>query len=242
MNDNNKTKNNAWLGIVLVVLGSYFVLRNLHIIPYSIYNILPYEFFSWRTVLIVIGVAMLSTGKKNGYIFIGIGAITLIPHIFSGVYWLQFDLRDLWPLILIAIGVSIFLKKKDSRIGGSFSKAGVQDDEYIEEVNIFGGSERYITSRNFKGGKVTSIFGGSNINFIDADLSPDNAVIDAFSLFGGCTFIVPSDWNVVIDSTNIFGGYTNKRHFHSVESPINQEKVLVIKGTAIFGGGEIKRV
>ena len=48
---------------------------------------------------------------------------------------------------------------------------GMIDDDYIDEVSIFGGAEKSISSQNFKGGKVTSVFGGSEIIFLSANLS-----------------------------------------------------------------------
>jgi len=242
MNQIKKTKDNAWIGIVLIVLGSYFIIRNLHLIPYSVYHFFPYEFFSWRMVVLIIGGAMLVTGKKTGYLFLAIGALLLIPSVFVNVRWLQFNIRDLWPLILIAIGISIFVRRKEFDGAKSFSKKNILDDDYIEEVNVFGGSLRSVTSQNFKGGKVTSIFGGSEINFMDADLSSETNVIDAFCLFGGCTLVVPRNWNVIMDGVNIFGGYSDKRFSNSVDSPIDPDKTLRIQGLSIFGGGEIKRV
>jgi hypothetical protein len=50
---------------------------------------------------------------------------------------------------------------------------------------------------------------------------------------------VPSDWNIKVDTINILGGYGDKRRAVPPED-IDQEKVLVIKGFAILGGGEVR--
>jgi hypothetical protein len=50
--------------------------------------------------------------------------------------------------------------------------------------------------------------------------------------------VVPSDWKVQLKMTSILGGFNDKRTFIK-ESP-DPSRILIIKGTAIFGGGEIK--
>jgi hypothetical protein len=41
---------------------------------------------------------------------------------------------------------------------------------------------------------------------------------------------------VQVEVVSIFGGFSDKRH----SSTIDRDKKLIIKGVAIFGGGEIK--
>lgn len=225
-NTDNNSK--TWLGIVLVVLGGYFLLRNLDLIPYFI----PYYFFGWEMILIVIGGAMLTTGRKEGFIFLIIGGVFLLPDIF---YLPRFRIRDWWPIVLIIIGVSIFLRRRDNVL----RQAGDLDEDFIDDTSIFGGSEKSCSSKNFKGGKVTSIFGGSTINFSDAKMAQEGAVLDLFCLFGGNELIVPPDWTVVNESFVIFGGYADKRSKSTTEKN-DPKKILRIKGSIVFGGSEIK--
>ncbi len=225
-NTDNNSK--TWFGIVLVVLGGYFLLNNLDLIP----SFIPYYFFGWEMILIVIGGAMLVTGRKEGFIFLIIGAVFIIPDIF---YWPRIRFRDWWPIVLIIIGISIFLRRRD----GGFRDVGDVDEDYIDDSSIFGGSEKSVSSKNFKGGKVTSIFGGSTINFSDAKMAEEGAIIDVFCLFGGNELIVPSDWTVVNESFVIFGGFSDRRS-RSVTEKNDPKKILKIKGSIVFGGSEIK--
>ena len=58
-------------------------------------------------------------------------------------------------------------------------------------------------------------------------------------MFGGVEISVPRGWEVQVDVTSIFGGFNDKRG--PVEpSSDNDKKTLIIKGFAIFGGGEVK--
>lgn len=175
---------------------------------------------------------MLATGKRGGVVFLGIGALFLIPEIF---YLPRFEMRDWWPLILVIIGVSIFLRRKED----ARRKLGDYDDDYFEDTSVFGGSEKSFTSQSFKGGRISAVFGGSEINFSDAQMGADDATIDLLCLFGGSEITVPNDWTVINESFVIFGGYSDSRPRSAMESN-DPKKVLRIKGLVMFGGAEVK--
>jgi predicted membrane protein len=228
MNETDSGSSKAWLGIVFVALGGYFLLRNFDMIP----SFIPYYFFGWEMILIIIGGAMLVTGRKEGFIFLAIGGFFILPDIF---YWPHFHFRDWWPVVLIVIGVVIVLRRR----APIERQPGESDNDFIDDTAIFGGSDRSFTSQNFKGGKITSIFGGSEINFSGAEIADEEAVLDVFCLFGGNAFTVPNDWTVINESFVIFGGYGDKRS-KSSNATRDPKKVLRIKGSVIFGGSEVK--
>ena len=98
------------------------------------------------------------------------------------------------------------------------------------ELNIFGGGERTINSDNFKGGKITCVFGGSSIDMLSAKLAPGNNVIDVFTVFGGSKLIIPSDWDIKLDVVAIFGGFSDKRR--NITTSSEGDSRLIIKGIA----------
>ena len=112
-------------------------------------------------------------------------------------------------------------------------------DELIDEVAIFSGSERNITTDAFKGGNVTAVFGGNTFDFSNSQLAEGKNVLEMSLIFGGCKMIVPSDWNVKIEVATVFGGFIDKR---VVKFNPDNTKLLVIKGVAVFGGGEINSI
>ncbi|MEO9869652.1 LiaF transmembrane domain-containing protein [Ekhidna sp.] len=228
MTQQTRTNSKTWLGIVLVALGSYFLLRNFNLIP----SFLPYWIFSWETIFVVIGGAMLVTGRREGLIFLGIGVFFLLPDILDVP---RFRVRDWWPAILIIIGLSIFLRKRHSQV----MQPGDLSNDFIEDTSVFGGSEKTVTSRNLKGGKITSIFGGSELNLVDVELGKKEVLIDYFCMFGGNEVTVPHDWTVINESVVVFGSFTDRRsNSHVVQDP---DKVLRIKGLILFGGFEVRR-
>ena len=68
-------------------------------------------------------------------------------------YW-DFEIRDvfrLWPLVFVAIGASLIFRR--NRLD-NYEKSLNDDDDSVDEVAIFSGAERNITSKEFKGGKL----------------------------------------------------------------------------------------
>ena len=97
-----------------------------------------------------------------------------------------------------------------------------------------GGYRRMNNSKDFKGGELTAIMGGLEIDLREASLKGD-AVIDIFALMGGVEMRVPEDWLVIIEGFPFMGGFEDK-----TRPPKESTKHLIIKGTAMMGGIEIK--
>lgn len=219
------------IGIFLFALGILFLLSNLDMLDPSI----PRFLFSWEVILIIIGVFILiKSNDIAGYILIAIGSIFLISRHYNFNAW------DFWPVILIIVGFYVLMNRNKTMCvkGGHSNKKRVSDD-LIDEVAVFGGGKRIITSQNFQGGKVTAIFGGSEIDLYEAKLAPGENVIDITAMFGGASFFVPKDWKVIINVTPVFGGFADERR-RDPNTVYNEENTLVLKGLVLFGGGEIK--
>jgi predicted membrane protein len=110
-------------------------------------------------------------------------------------------------------------------------------DDYLDAVSVFGGVNKTILSKNFKGGEIVNIFGGAELDFTQADIN-GRVVIDITQIFGGTKIIVPSNWQVVSDLAAVFAGVDDKR-IRSTASA-NNDKVLVLTGTSIFAGVDIR--
>ncbi|MFZ4563986.1 MAG: LiaF domain-containing protein, partial [Bacteroidales bacterium] len=146
-----------------------------------------------------------------------------------------------WPVILIAIGVLILTKRLPRRpwhnYGNQVSHQSVEDG-YIHEENIFSGGKQRVMHQVFRGGQISCVFGGSELDLTQATLADGVSELEITTIFGGVTLIVPADWRIQLKMTSIMGGFSDKRSYVK-ESP-DPSKVLVIKGSTIFGGGEIK--
>jgi predicted membrane protein len=232
-NTERKTDKRILLGGVLVVIGGLLLLGSMDILNVSISHII----FSWPFIFTIVGLFILfNTNKKLlGGIIIGIGLFFLIPRIFPYVHYHG---GIVIPVLLIALGIYIILnhRKKD---GLDPERSGFLKKDVIDDVSIFGGGSKIVSSDSFKGGNITAIFGGSEINLTGCSLAQGEQVIDVLTVFGGTTIMVPKDWNVVVNVTSILGGFSDK----SIKDPgvlPDQTRTLYIKGLAMFGGGEVK--
>ena len=231
-----------YFGIILIVLGVILILERLNLIPESMADLL----ISWQMLLVGIGVLSIIGGNRTaGTILIVIGGTFLIPEIITVPHEIR---RIYWPLILVAIGISILFRQRDHRKIGIITEPApeVTPDYSFNNMNsfddfvIFGGREIFINSQALAGGKATSIFGGIEFDLRKANLQQGGAVIDCVSVFGGCGFKIPMDWNVRNEVTTIFGAFTDKRGDTYSEKYYDPSKTLVIKGISMFGGIEVK--
>lgn len=241
-NQNSNTSARLVAGLVLIVLGGLFLLDNYGIIYFS----LPSFLFHWEYILIGIGLFILTTSnnKSAGIILIAIGVFFRFP--------------EFWPLLLVGLGIYIILKRNNSKpnLGASpsstegetqnnFTSEGTDStstgslQDSIDDVSIFGGGTKNFSSKNFTGGKMTAIFGGSDVHLENCTLAHGRNELDLFVMFGGYEIFVPQNWNVVVDVIPIFGGFSDKR-MKDPNRVYEDDKVLVIKGMVLFGGGEVK--
>jgi predicted membrane protein len=226
------TNNRAIIGVILVLVGLFLVLKNTGFFPDFIDHII----FSWPMLLITIGVVITigSSGTKtSGIIVMAVGAFFLIPHIFRET----FDVNMFWPSIFIIIGIIFIFSRRKG--WNSVSTSPQVGDDYIDYVHVFSGGERQIVSDNFRGGKVTAVFGGSEIDLTKAKLAGGVSELELACVFGGCTIIVPDDWNVKIEVVPVLGGFGDSRKLNPGRT-IDTTKQLIIKGAVVFGGGEVK--
>lgn len=222
-------------GLIIVAIGVVFLFRQLG-------YYFPYWMFKWEMLLIVIGVFV---GIKHNFrnfswlVLVAIGSIFLLDDIFP---YSEFDDYD-WPLVIIAVGLIMIFNSGKKRT--DWSKWTQQNpikvgDDFIDSTVIFGGDKKNVISKNFRGGDVTTIFGGTDINLMQADFS-GRVVLDLTQIFGGTKLIVPPNWKVETkDVVAIFGGVEDKRPMISDLSTVDHSKVLVLDGTCIFGGIDIK--
>ncbi len=234
--DNRVSENKRiYLGIFLIAIGGLWILERLDIIPDTWENI----FISWQMLLIGIGVfSYIGGNKTTGTVLILVGGFFLIDE----VYAIPSQLRQIgWPVIIIGIGIVLLIthgrKKNEPQFNMENNKGS---NDYFDDFVIFGGREIFINSQSFVGGKTTSMFGGTEYDLRQAQLSENGALIECVCTFGGCSFKVPPDWTIKNEVTSIFGAFTDKRGSTFGQVVSNPAKTLIIRGFSAFGGVEIK--
>lgn len=222
-------------GVLVIMFGVLFLIRTM---GYS----LPFNLLSWKILLICIGLVHLvkhDFKRFGGYVMILIGGVFLLNDYTD----LHISTKFLWPVLIILLGVSILYKN----LTGNSKKKGstvfldeeteLSDEDFLESNAIFGGVNKSIVSKDFKGAKVNSYFGGTELNLTKADIVT-SAVIETNTVFGGTTIIVPSGWEIRSEVTTIFGGIEDKRPVVDMETETG--KVLILKGNCVFGGIDIQ--
>jgi len=226
------------------IFGAFVIFAGLLLLAFNL-GYLPAEYkhivFSWQMLLIALGFINLF-GKQShivGLILIAVGAFFIMPEL--RIFNFNF-VQLFWPLLLILLGMLIIVSKVFKLTARKHKWEPVTqeipiEDGYVREENVFSGSKRIIQPGVFKGGKISNIFGGTEIDLSQTTLAEGKSVLNIECIFGGVSLIVPSDWNVVINVKSVVGGFSDERR---ISKPIDESRQLIIQGSAVFGGGELK--
>jgi predicted membrane protein len=114
----------------------------------------------------------------------------------------------------------------------------VNEEDFLNSTTIFGGIKKRYFSKNFKGGKLTCMMGGVEVDLGNCDIQ-EPVIIEITQVFGGTKLIVPSNWQIRSELVAIAGGVEDKR-YQPVAGIEDDTKLLILKGTTIFGGIDIK--
>jgi predicted membrane protein len=109
-------------------------------------------------------------------------------------------------------------------------------EDHISATSVFSGIKKTIFSKDFKGGKITNLFGSTELDFTHADLK-GAATLDISQAFGEMTITVPNDWRIETDFSQLFTMVDDYRN--NVYQTKKSDKVLVIKGVSVCAGVEI---
>lgn len=228
-------------GLILCVVGFLWTLDSLDIIDSQ--PILDW----WPILLVFFGVSrLLGIGAPRhgvpGLIFIFAGSWMLLRRF--GV--VHVGIFDLWPLLLFAVGAMLVWKSlrrtAPGMVGGGAPgmfggmRSGTEPADAISTVAIWSGAKHKIISQQFRGGEITAVMGGADLDCRSARLADGRAAIDLFVWWGGVEIRVPDDWQVVNEGFVIMGAIEDK----SRSLPAGPVQTLVLRGMVVMGGIEIK--
>lgn len=209
-------------GILVVLAGVLFLLSNLGIAALD-------GLFAtwWPSLLVVLGVVILINNLR-AWVFplllVGFGVLLQLNNldIINVNVW-----QILWPVAIIAVGVSIIVDR--------FKGKTTIGDSRHSVTALFGGSEERNNSQDYQGGKISAVFGGTSLDLRKAVIKKD-AVIEVFAICGGAEIFVPEGVVVHKKLTHILGGTEDKTAAPSAKDA----PVLHIVGTLVMGGIELK--
>jgi predicted membrane protein len=227
---NRNATNGAIWGAIICVIGAALLLDHMGYV--AIDRIWRY----WPMLLVIGGVQnVIQSGTRAWGIVLLIAGI-LLQLGTLGV--MHFSWGEVWPLLIIAAGGKMIWSSLESR---KLRASPADGTATMNASAIFGGVERRFSTNDFRGGSINAIFGGAELDFVAADIQGDQAILEINAIFGGVEIRVPTNWTVENRGQAIFGGYSEAtRTVDSSTDPNIRRKVLVITGTTLFGGVEIK--
>lgn len=236
-----------FIGLFLLALGVVLLLDQQGIVSAHRF----YHLF-WPAVLVFFGLENMAARTSTGRIFGGLLVIAGVVMVLGDMGYIPIHVgfQTLWPLLLIGIGLALVIGRSGRRRPSadrvrtfadriSQMMSGDVSESSFNYSAILGGVKQRVLSKIFQGGKLFAFWGGFQIDFTDADIEGDFAVIDAIMFMGGGELRIPSNWVVDIRGVAFMGGYTDE----TIRRPLppgTVEKRLIIKGAAIMGGLVIK--
>lgn len=217
------------VGLGILTVGIVLTLDNFYVIDAE--RILEW----WPAILVAVGLVRLLDPIKSrvvSVIFIIVGTVLLLDSLNVA----DVDVGDLIPLGIALLGGKLIWDAM-RRTSQTPLLAGGDPNSTFSAFALWAGVKRQGTSDDFRGGDATAIMGGVEIDLRNANIRDgEQAVIDAFAMWGAVEVTVPENWRVVGKVMPLMGAFEDKT------SPAKGTTgpVLVIQGTAIMGGIEVK--
>ncbi|MBI1803996.1 MAG: cell wall-active antibiotics response protein [Ignavibacteriae bacterium] len=147
----------------------------------------------------------------GGLILLTIGTLLLLDNL--GIADFGDMVKTFWPLIIIAIGASILLRRRtyspppDTSITPAQIQETTQrlDSDLIHQSIVFGDIFFTATSQNFKGGSLSTVFGDGVVNLSNIRIAEGDHVLRVHGVFGKTTIILPPDGAIVITASSVLG-------------------------------------
>lgn len=216
--------------LAIIAVGVVFLLDHLEILD-SGYAISTF----WPLLLVVAGLSSLLSRHRAGVWF---GLIIILLGV---IFQLQrFELLPenvwglLWPLLLILAGLFMLVRKRGG--GGSGSAELVAGDD-LDVSCVFSEATRKVTSRQFRGGKVSAVFSKTTVDFTTAGLAGETASVEVSVVFGEAVLIVPVEWEVVVEGSPVAGSIEDR---HRAPEDAEGAPKLHVKANPVFAHVEIK--
>ncbi|GHT15821.1 hypothetical protein AGMMS4956_16660 [Bacteroidia bacterium] len=242
----------AIFALLVIAAGALLLLFNVGVLKPEYKSII----FSWPVLLIAFGLIHLFFARNrkrlSAIIILVVGVLFLLPKLhFNG---LQFLIGNGWAICLIVIGLIVLIRilhghhhhKWDCEQGQhkyfrspTIAVRDDGEDGYVDRNYVFGGTaHEKINNKNFKGGEINCVFSGMDLDLSEAQLAKGTNILELNSVFGGVIIYAPAHWNIDLKQTEAFGKFVDRRPKPTIE--VDEDSVLIIKGSSVFGGGEIR--
>ena len=163
-----------------------------------------------------------------GIVLIGLGILFLLDT--ANVLDVREMIQTFWPLILVFIGIRMLLRRRMGTAGGAAATGGEgsgaagaanwnaggstgsdarqSTGDRVEESILFGNAKARVTSSTFRGGKISTLFGGAEVDLVGATMAPGTHTLKIDCLFGGVTVRIPAGIAVTVSADGVLGEVT----------------------------------
>jgi hypothetical protein len=230
------------LGSLMIVFGVLLTLDRMELVDAG--RTLRF----WPVVLIAIGSWIVIERRPSGrsfpgYAMIAIGALLLLSSL--GIARVRFW-ELFWPALIILVGARLVMQTSGSsaaQLDGAATAAAREGT--LNMFSVLGSHQRASTDKPFRGGEVTTILSGTQLDLRQAEIAPgDEAVVNVFVFMGGHEVWLPQGWTVVNDVMPVLGSVEDKRLppvVNAASGAVNGPAPrLVIRGVVALGGVTIK--
>jgi predicted membrane protein len=234
-------------GFLFFLAGSLFLLREFGFA-------IPNWVFTWKMLLIAIGVFVGIKHKFRNFswlVLILVGSAFLIQDFMPSLAIGKF----IWPLIIMAIGLKMILRPKHRfnkeqyrwkyrspqwKEGYQYLNEKKKSGDSLELNVVMGAIKKSVITKEFGGGEINCVLGGSEVDFMNADFEGE-VRLEVNLVMGAVTLLIPNSWLIKSEIVSVMGSVEDRRNIvHDYKS--NSSKVLILSGNAVMGGIEIKSI
>jgi len=217
----------SFFGFIMLFIGTYFLLKREFDFDFGIGQ------YIWPIGLIILGIYLITQKNRENKVLEDIRKNWESQRKTTSSFSSGSKLED--AKIVEEGETKSSFHSSDS--AGFTRTTGTSFADRLNIDAIFSGVNRKMMSKNFQGGKITAAFGGADLDLTQVDFE-GVVTIQVDIIFGGVKMIVPPHWDIRTEVTNIAAGLEDKRFFR--DGGVDPSKVVVLKGTILFRGLEIK--
>jgi hypothetical protein len=212
--------NRAALGLVLIVVGLVFALSGS--------DEMPTKSLSrwWPLLLLGVGAVKMRQPREDGQRAAGVAFL-----LFGGLFQFASVLTSGSTWTLLMVGIGVFLVWRGVHGPAARDAATLSESPYLSDMVLIGYVKRSHPSPNLRGGAVTVVMGGLELDLRKAVLAGGTAYLDVVAVWGGIDIKVPPGWAIDGRVVPVMGAFENK-----VDSSLSSGSPrLVVRGHAIMG-------
>ena len=212
-----------WNGIILLLIGGFFLIPRLYEVSPSQFSWAGEHFVSvYYPVLLIAGGVLLIIYR-------------LLPEKYKSIR--RRNHRQFWQR---HYHHSAYNHSRNEYAGyeTNYSTNREKRNYVLNKSVVFAGCDEIYLEEVFHGGEIDTVFGGFNLDLRRTTLPEGETFLDINVVFGGVEIYVPDTWLIELHTDAVAGGFTDSRLIESEK--IDMSRKLIIGGSFVFGGGEIK--